>query len=362
MVVLTAAIIAYIVTKVYQNEKALIITGKVTEGIPSWQLPWEFNLEKSNSTNSTLNPGEMAEGFGIGLLMLPLVSMLQHLAIAKFYTSPGSTMDASQEIVALGVCQFVGSFIGSMPVTASFGRSAIQAASGVKSPFAGCVTALIILCACAFLTPHFAYIPTSALSAVIISAMIFTIEVEILLPIWKSKKLDIIPYVLTLLIGLFVKPEMGMIIGTVSHLCILLYSSGNPKLSIKKETFNDIPYLVVTPDRALFFPSVETMRTQLTSKFDLEPVKEDLEAPPNVESFKQPLPIVLDFSKVCEMDFTAAKGLRALCKVLKKSGQNTYFYAVNEDIESVLQGADPSLLVTYSTMEEIEQRLESHSS
>ena len=96
-------------------------------------------------------------------------------------------MDASQEIVALGVCQFVGSFIGSMPVTASFGRSAIQAASGVKSPFAGCVTALIILCACAFLTPHFAYIPTSALSAVIISAMIFTIEVEILLPIWKSK-------------------------------------------------------------------------------------------------------------------------------------------------------------------------------
>ena len=49
-------------------------------------------------------------------------------------------------------------------------------------------------------------------------------------------ELDIIPYVLTLLIGLFVKPEMGMIIGTVSHLCILLYSSGNPKLSIKKET------------------------------------------------------------------------------------------------------------------------------
>ena len=49
-------------------------------------------------------------------------------------------------------------------------------------------------------------------------------------------ELDIIPYVLTLLIGLFVKPEMGMIIGTVSHLCILLYSSGNPKVSIKKET------------------------------------------------------------------------------------------------------------------------------
>merc|ERR1719361_834836 len=302
MVVLTAAIIAYIVTKVYQNEKALIITGKVTEGIPSWQLPWEFNLEKSNSTNSTLNPGEMAEGFGIGLLMLPLVSMLQHLAIAKFYTSPGITMDASQEIVALGVCQFVGSFIGSMPVTASFGRSAIQAASGVKSPFAGCVTALIILCACAFLTPHFAYIPTSALSAMIISAMIFTIEVEVLLPIWRSKKIDMVPYTLTFFIGLFVSPEMGMIIGTCSHLCILMYTSGTPKVSISKAQAEDVPYVLVRPDRALLFPSVETIRTKLTAGVNSKKVDDDVEA--NVSHGNA---IILDFSYVCDMDYTAAK-------------------------------------------------------
>ena len=60
--------------------------------------------------------------------------------------------------------------------------------------------------------------------------------------------------------------------------------------------------------------------------------------------------------------FPVFQGIRALCKVLKKSGQNTYFYAVNERIETVLQGADPSLFVTYSSMIEIEQRLHSHSS
>ena len=49
------------------------------------------------------------------------------------------------------------------------------------------LSGLLILASCAFLTPHFAYIPTSALSAVIIAAMIFTIEVEILLPLWKAK-------------------------------------------------------------------------------------------------------------------------------------------------------------------------------
>ena len=93
---------------------------------------------------------------------------------------------------------------------------------------------LIFFSACAFLTPHFAYIPTAALSAVIICAMIFTIEVEVLLPIWRSKKIDMIPFTLTFLIGLFVSPEMGMIVGSCSHLCILIYTSGTPKVSISK--------------------------------------------------------------------------------------------------------------------------------
>ena len=105
-----------------------------------------------------------------------------------FFSAPTSKMDASKEIVALGMCQFVGSFIGTLPITCSFGRSAINSSSGVNTPvLSGCITGLIILATCAFLTPYFAYIPTAALSAVIICAMIFTIDVEILLPIWKSK-------------------------------------------------------------------------------------------------------------------------------------------------------------------------------
>ena len=46
-------------------------------------------------------------------------------------------MDASQEILALGMCQFVGSFAGSLPITASFGRSTVISASGVQTPFGG---------------------------------------------------------------------------------------------------------------------------------------------------------------------------------------------------------------------------------
>ena len=100
MVVLVSSIIAYIVTEVLEKKDALILTGAVEEGLPSWQLPWKFNvvntslpcaaarLAEPDSTHnlSSTNPFEMVDDFGIGLFMVALVSILQHLAIAKFYT------------------------------------------------------------------------------------------------------------------------------------------------------------------------------------------------------------------------------------------------------------------------------------
>ena len=70
---------------------------------------------------------------------------VRKLLLNIFFLAPSQKMDASQEITALGLCNFIGSFIGSMPVTASFGRSAINSSSGVRTPFGGCITGLIIL-------------------------------------------------------------------------------------------------------------------------------------------------------------------------------------------------------------------------
>ena len=42
---------------------------------------------------------------------------------------------------------------------------------------------------------------------------------------------------------------------------------------------------------------------------------------------------------------------------MKKSGRSIYLCAVNERLEGVLQGADPSLLVVYSNVNEAELKL-----
>lgn len=199
-------------------------------------------------------------------------------------------MAASQEITALGACQLLGSFVGSMPVTASSGRSSINAEAGVKTPFSGLISGLIILTFCAFLTPYFlAYIPTAALSAVVICSLVFTLDIDILLPIWRSKKSDLIPYALTFVTGLLVNVETGLIAGTLAHLALLINGASSPNLSVGEAQVEGQQYLIITPDRALYFPAVDRVKTFLASN-----------------SSNALIPIVVDMSKVVEMDFTAA--------------------------------------------------------
>jgi hypothetical protein len=69
-------------------------------GLPCFQLPWHFGLNSTHSTtaanstanstadataDSSLSPLEIVQELGMGIVMMPLVSILQHLAIAKHY-------------------------------------------------------------------------------------------------------------------------------------------------------------------------------------------------------------------------------------------------------------------------------------
>lgn len=99
----------------------------------------------------------------------------------------GKTVDASQEMLAVGVCNIMSSFVSALPNTASYTRTALNNASGVKTTLGGAVTGSLVLLTLAFLAETFYYIPKSTLSAIIISAMIFLVDYERIGEIWKGK-------------------------------------------------------------------------------------------------------------------------------------------------------------------------------
>lgn len=54
----------------------------------------------------------------------------------------GQSVDATQELLTLSLCNVLGSFASSMPITGSFSRSAVNHASGVRTPMGGLFTGI----------------------------------------------------------------------------------------------------------------------------------------------------------------------------------------------------------------------------
>lgn len=104
-----------------------------------------------------------------------------------FFIAKGKTVDATQEMLSLGMSNILGSCFRSMPVTGSFTRTAVNNASGVCTPLGGLVTGGLVLLALAFLTDAFYYIPKATLAAVVICAMVFLFEYESFLILWRSR-------------------------------------------------------------------------------------------------------------------------------------------------------------------------------
>lgn len=106
------------------------------------------------------------------------------------FTAKGKTVDANQEMLALGLCNIFGSFSRSMPTTGSFTRTAVNNASGVKTPMGGVITGCLVLLACGLLTSTFEFIPKATLAAVIIVAMYYMLELHIFTVLWRTKSKD----------------------------------------------------------------------------------------------------------------------------------------------------------------------------
>lgn len=87
----------------------------------------------------------------------------------------------------MGLCNIFGSLARSMPATGSFTRTAVNNASGVKTPMGGVITGCLVLLACGLLTSTFEFIPKATLATVIIVAMYYMFEIRIFSVLWRTK-------------------------------------------------------------------------------------------------------------------------------------------------------------------------------
>jgi len=319
-----------------------ILTGEITGGVPHFQLPpfsIPVNATGDGPPLEEIGFGEMIQELGAAIIIIPIIAILESIAIAKAF-SGGKTVDASQEMVALGICNLLGSFVHSMPTTGSFSRTAVNSSSGVRTPMGGIYTgALVILCL-AFLMPLCAFIPKASLSAVIMTAVIFSVEYEVVLPIWSSKKLDLLPGFVCFFVGLFSELDYGIFAGVGLHVAIVLYQISRPKVEVEvRETLDTTQYLYICPDQAIIFPSVTFIRAMISKAGE--------------RAGQSRLPVVIDCLHINNTDFTAAKGFKAMLADFKSRNQEVYWLNTGPDIHHVLYSVAGAAYKTLGRTEDL---------
>ncbi|XP_011788588.1 PREDICTED: sodium-independent sulfate anion transporter [Colobus angolensis palliatus] len=331
LVVSFAALVAY--SFEVTGYQPFILTGETAEGLPPVRTP-PFSV---TTANGTISFTEMVQDMGAGLAVVPLVGLLESVAVAKAFASQNNyRIDANQELLAIGLTNVLGSFVSSYPVTGSFGRTAVNAQSGVCTPAGGLVTGVLVLLSLDYLTSLFYYIPKSALAAVIIMAVAPLFDTKIFRTLWRVKRLDLLPLCVTFLLC-FWEVQYGILAGALVSLLMLLHSAARPETKVSEG-----PVLVLQPASGLSFPAMEALREEILSRA--------LEVSP-------PRCLVLECTYVCSIDYTVVLGLGELLQDFQKQGVALAFVGLQVPVLRVLLSADLKGFQYFSTLEEAEKHL-----
>jgi len=210
-VILLYTLISYLVNRNHRKEPRFAILGSVPRGFQNAAVP-------------TIN-SEIIGYFASELPASVIVLLIEHIAISKSFGRVNNyTIDPSQELVAIGVSNLLGPFLGAYPATGSFSRTAIKSKAGVRTPFAGVITAFVVLLAIYLLPAVFFYISSASLSGVIIHAVGDLITPpNTVYQFWLVSPLEVIIFFAGVFVTIFSSIEHGIYTTICISLAVLLF-------------------------------------------------------------------------------------------------------------------------------------------
>ncbi|KAK8375602.1 hypothetical protein O3P69_008421 [Scylla paramamosain] len=215
-----------------EEEQNVTVIGHVPKGFPTPSVP---HLE--------LVPQLLAHSFIIAI-------------IAK---RKGYVIQATQELFAHGITNFVGSFFSCAPVSVSLSRSVIQEEVGGVTGLASLFSCSVLMIMLYSIGPLFSALPNCVLSAVIlVSFKGLFLQVKDLAKLWSSSRLDAAIWLATFVVSVVVGLDYGLLAGlAASAVVLLLRSQRPPALHLGHVPFTDLYLDLNTYHKAVKVPGVK---------------------------------------------------------------------------------------------------------
>jgi len=292
-----------------------------------------------------------------------LIGYMESIAIAKSLASKHKyNIDPGQELVALGVANFLGSMTSSYPVTGSFSRSAVNNTIGAQTQLAGLITGCLLLFTLLALTPIFYFLPKFALAAIVISSVTNLVDYKEFFHLYKVKKQDCLLWVIAFLGTLFLGVQIGLMLSVTVSLLLVIAESVRPQMSmlwrlpgtqiyrnIKQESDGQfVPGIIcIRIGASMYFANVSFIRDYINKMLDefsaaaQHKTTTKTDSPlTDADGAKEPIRyIVIEMTPVTSIDSTALHMLEDMHRDLQERGIRLAFSTISTRVEDTFKRA-----------------------
>jgi sulfate permease, SulP family len=134
----------------------------------------------------------------------------------------GDKHDPSVELMAQGIANVATPFFGGIPATGAIARTATNVRSGARTPVAGMIHAVTLLCVLLFAAPLAKFIPLSVLAAILLVVSYYMGEwheiPKLLRLTWSDISVWAITFFLTVFADLTVAVETGIVLAALLYI------------------------------------------------------------------------------------------------------------------------------------------------
>ncbi|XP_010897256.2 sulfate transporter [Esox lucius] len=192
----------------FKEEYGSDVAGAIPTGFQSPQLPsW------------SLIPNVAVDAFTIAIVGFAITVSLSEMFAKKH----GYTVDANQEMYAIGFCNILPSFFRCFTTSAALTKTLVKESTGCQTQLSGLVTALVLLLVLLVIAPLFYSLQKCVLAVIIVVNLRGALRKFTDFPrMWRINHVDAVIWLVTMATSAFVNTELGLLVGVmVSAFCVL---------------------------------------------------------------------------------------------------------------------------------------------
>ena len=292
--------------------------GLIPQGLPSLIMP-------DLSMIGDLAPGALG---------IALMSYTETIAAGRAFAGQGEPrIRPNRELVATGLANLGGAFLGAMPAGGGTSQTAVVRAAGGRSQITSLATAASAAATMLLLAPLLGLMPHATLAAVVIVYSIGLIQPAEFAAIRRVRKMEF-HWALLACLGVLIWGTLkGIVVAIIVSLIVLASQTAHPRVSVigrkrgtdvlrpltpdhaDDETFGEL--LIIRPEGRIFFINAAGIAERIRE----------------LEAQYKPRVVLLDMSRVPDIEYSALQ-------MLIEGEKNT----VNEGLALWLAGLNPDVL------------------